>query len=182
MVQDNSFSGHYQRSECYSTSPPIPALAYSLSLLSEFVRIFRIPLTLLQKWRKEYQDCEAELNTLLSTRNTTTATLLLLNSIHAAFVLSSEIEKALMKGQVDVAYNQLQILESTVKAIRERNNGLVVTGLLEERTGVLRDVLGVETEKVWSQLVGFSEEGDIQLTIRKSHRTYSIPVSRSPRS
>ncbi len=87
-----------------------------------------------------------------------------------------------MKGQVDVAYNQLQILESTVKAIRERNNGLVVTGLLEERTGVLRDVLGVETEKVWSQLVGFSEEGDIQLTIRKSHRTYSIPVSRSPRS
>jgi hypothetical protein len=51
----------------------------------------------------------------------------------------------------------------------------VVTGLLEERTGVLSDVLAVETEKVWSQLVGFSEEGDIQLTIRKSLRTLRFP-------
>jgi hypothetical protein len=47
-----------------------------------------------------------------------------------------------------------------------------VVGLLEERAGVLNDVLAVETEKIWSKLVMFSEEGDIQLTIQKSHRTF----------
>jgi hypothetical protein len=90
--------------------------------------------------------------------------------------LSSETERALVDGQVDVAYQQLRILDSTVKEIRQRNDSLAVVGLLEERAGVLNDVLAVETEKIWSKLVMFSEEGDIQLTIQKFHRTSSTPA------
>ena len=80
-----------------------------------------------------------------------------------------------MGGQVDIAYQQLRVLDSTVKELRQKNDSLAVTGLLEERVGVLNDVLAVETEKIWSKLVMFSEEGDIQLTIHKSHRTSSLP-------
>ena len=90
-------------------------------------------------------------------------------------MLSSETEKALVSGQVDVAYQQLRRLDSAVKDIREKNDSLAVLGLLEERSGVLNDVLAVETEKIWSKLVMFSEEGDIQLTIQNSHRTHPIP-------
>lgn len=75
-----------------------------------------------------------------------------------------------MAGQVDVAYQQLRRLDSTVQELRRKNDSLTVTGLLEERMGVLNDVLALEAEKIWSKLVMFSEEGDIQLTIHKSHR------------
>ena len=104
---------------------------------------------------------------MLSTKNTTTATLVLLNSLHAAFVLSAEIEKSLVLGAVDVAYQNLNNLERSISDLREKNASLTVSNVLQERVGVLRDVLYVETEKMWNKLVTFSEEGDIQLTIQK---------------
>ena len=111
---------------------------------------------------------------LLTTRNTTTAILVLLNGLHTAFILSSETEKNLVSGEVDKAYDNLMRLETAVKDVREKNGDLLVVGVLAERVGVLRDVLCVETEKVWSKLVLFSEEGDIQLTIHK-HITRPFP-------
>jgi len=104
---------------------------------------------------------------LLSTRNTTTATLVLLNSLHTAFVLSAETEKNLILGQVNVALQNLVQLESTISQLREKNTSLGIVTALNERIGVLRDVLLVETEKLWGKLVEFSEEGDISLTIHK---------------
>jgi hypothetical protein len=97
----------------------------------------------------------------------TTATLLLLNSLHAAFVLSSETEKNLILGEVDVAHQNLTNLERVITELHDKNGSLAVLSNLSERVGVLQDVLSVETEKMWSRLVMFSEEGDIQLTIQK---------------
>ena len=97
----------------------------------------------------------------------TTATLVLLNSLHTAFVLSSETEKNLVLGQVDVAYQNIMTLETVITDLREKNASLGILNTLVERVGVLRDVVSVETEKIWSKLVMFSEEGDIQLTIQK---------------
>jgi len=79
-----------------------------------------------------------------------------------------------VSGQVDKAYDNLTRLETAVKDVREKNGELSVVGMLAERVGVLKDILCVETEKVWSKLVLFSEEGDIQLTIRK-HLTRTLP-------
>ena len=79
-----------------------------------------------------------------------------------------------MSGQVDKAYDNLTRLETAVKDVREKNGELSVVGMLAERVGVLKDILCVETEKVWSKLVLFSEEGDIQLTIHK-HLTRTLP-------
>ena len=104
---------------------------------------------------------------MLSTKNVTTATLVLLNSLHKVFVLSSETEKNLVLGEVDVAYQNLTALEKAIADLREKNASLGILSALGERVGVLRDVLCVETEKMWSKLVMFSEEGDIQLTIQK---------------
>jgi hypothetical protein len=106
-------------------------------------------------------------DTLLSTRNVTTATLSLLNSLHTAFVLSSETEKNLVLGAVDVAYQNISALERAVYELRDKNASLGILNGLQERIGVLRDILYVETEKIWNKLVTFSEEGDIQMTIQK---------------
>ena len=103
---------------------------------------------------------------MLSTRNTKTATLALLNSLHTAFVLSSEIERNLILRQLDVAYQNIGTLETTINELRNKNDSLAILGSLVERVEVLRDVLAVETEKMWSTLVLFSEEGDIQMTIQ----------------
>ena len=100
----------------------------------------------------------------------TTATLVLLNSLHTAFVSSSETEKNLVLGEVDVAYQNITTLETAITDLREKNASLGILNTLVERVGVLRDVLCVETEKIWSKLVMFSEEGDIQLTIQKQCR------------
>ena len=104
----------------------------------------------------------------------TTATLVLLNSLHTAFVLSSETEKNLVLGEVDVAYQNLTTLETTITDLREKNASLGILNILVERVGVLRDVLSVETEKIWSRLVRFSEEGDIQLTIQNQCQCISF--------
>jgi len=112
----------------------------------------------------------------MTTRNTTTAILVLLNGLHTAFVLSSETEKNLVSGEVDKAYDNLRRLETAVRDVREKNGDLGVVGGLLERVGVLKDILCVETEKVWGKLVLFSEEGDIQLTIHK-HLTRTPPLS-----
>lgn len=104
---------------------------------------------------------------MLSTQNSKAATLALLNSVHTAFVLSSETERNLILGQVDVAYQNIGTLESTINELRNKNDALGILGSLGERAGVLRDVLAVETERMWSKFVLFSEEGDIQLTIQQ---------------
>ena len=70
-------------------------------------------------------------------------------------------------GAVDVAYQNLMSLERTIQELREKNDSLAILSSLDERVGVLRDVLSVETEKMWNSFVIFSEEGDISLTIRK---------------
>ena len=117
----------------------------------------------------------------MTTRNTTTAILVLLNGLHTAFVLSSETEKNLVSGEVDKAYDNLRRLETAVRDVREKNGDLGVVGGLLERVGVLKDILCVETEKVWGKLVLFSEEGDIQLTIHKHlTRTPPSPPQRKP--
>ena len=103
---------------------------------------------------------------MLSTRNTKTATLALLNSLHTAFVLSAEIERNLILKQLDVAYQNIGALETAINELRNKNDSLAILGSLVERVEVLRDVLAVETEKMWSSLVLFSEEGDIQMTIQ----------------
>jgi hypothetical protein len=104
---------------------------------------------------------------MLSTANQKTATLALLNSLHRAFVLSSETERLLILGQVDLAYQNIGALESSIEELRMKNDSLSVLPTLTERVGVLKDVLAVETERLWSSLVVFSEEGDIQLTIHQ---------------
>ena len=115
---------------------------------------------------------------LMTTRNTTTAILVLLNGLHTAFVLTSETEKNLVSGQVDKAYDNLSRLETAVRDVQDKNGDLGVVGGLSERVGVLKDILWVETEKVWGKLVLFSEEGDIQLTIHK-HVNCTPPPSRN---
>jgi hypothetical protein len=110
---------------------------------------------------------------MLSTANQKTATLALLNSLHRAFVLSSETERLLILGQVDAAYQNIGALESAVEELRGKNDSLAVLSTLTERVGILKDVLGVETERLWSSLVVFSEEGDIQLTIYQKRRPRS---------
>jgi len=87
--------------------------------------------------------------------------------MHAAIVLSAEMEKQMVIGAVDVAYQNLMSLERTIQELREKNDSLAILSSLDERVGVLRDVLSVETEKMWNSFVIFSEEGDISLTIRK---------------
>jgi hypothetical protein len=67
-------------------------------------------------------------------------------------------------------------LETAVRDVRDKNGDLGVVGGLLERLGVLKDILCVETEKVWGKLVLFSEEGDIQLTIHK-HVNRTTPHS-----
>jgi len=103
----------------------------------------------------------------MSTRNTTTATLVLLNALHTTLVLSAETEKQIVAGSVDVAFQNLAALETALTDLRSKNASLSISNALQERVGVLRDVLCVETEKIWSRLVTFSEEGDIQLTIQR---------------
>ena len=105
----------------------------------------------------------------------TTATLVLLNSLHTAFVSSSETEKNLVLGEVDVAYQNITTLETAITDLREKNASLGILNTLVERVGVLRDVLCVETEKIWSKLVTFSEEGDIQLTIQRQCQCIPSP-------
>jgi len=122
---------------------------------------------------------------MLSTRNIKTATLALLNSLHTAFVLSAEIERNLILKQLDVAYQNIGALETAINELRNKNDSLAILGSLVERVEVLRDVLAVETEKMWSSLVLFSEEGDIQMTIqpqcpppprnKKTNSSRSIP-------
>jgi hypothetical protein len=107
------------------------------------------------------------MDTLMSTKNITTTTLVLLNTLHTAFVLSSETEKNLVSGEMDVALQNLGMLERTIVDLKEKNASLTILNTLGERVGVLRDVLCVETERMWGKLVMFSEEGDIQLTIQK---------------
>jgi hypothetical protein len=119
----------------------------------------------LQDGTKEYVSTDAGLDTMLSTANQKTATLALLNSLHRAFVLSSETERLMILGQVDSAYQNIGALESAVEELRGKNASLAVLSTLTERVGILKDVLGVETERLWSSLVVFSEEGDIQLTV-----------------
>jgi len=97
----------------------------------------------------------------------TTAALVLLNSLHTAFVLSSETEKNLVQGEVRIAYQNVLTLETAITDLRSKNASLGILNSLSERVGVLRDVVAVETEKTWKKLVMFSEEGDIQLTIQK---------------
>lgn len=109
----------------------------------------------------------------MSTKNTTTASLVLLNALHTTFVLSAETEKQIVAGAVDVAQQNLTALETSISDLRSKNASLAIFNALQERVGVLRDVLNVETEKIWSRLVTFSEEGDIQLTIQKQ-------ITRSP--
>jgi hypothetical protein len=87
--------------------------------------------------------------------------------MHTALVLSAEMEKQMVIGAVDVAYQNLMSLERTIQELREKNDSLAILSSLDERVGVLRDVLSVETEKMWNSFVIFSEEGDISLTIRK---------------
>lgn len=118
---------------------------------------------------------------MLSTQNTKTATLALLNTLHTAFVVSSETERNLILGQVDLAYQNIGTLEATINDLRRKNDSLVVLGALSERVGVLRDVLGVETERMWSKLVVFSEEGDIQLTVQRECPSKSPSSFFSPR-
>jgi hypothetical protein len=121
------------------------------------------------------------LDTLLSEKNTTTATLVVLNILHKIFVLSAETEKYMISGEVDVAYQQLIDLERAISDLRDKNDSLLILNSLQERAGVLRDVLSVETEKIWGQLVLFSEEGDIQLTIQKQRRKTYISTSKNDR-
>jgi len=87
--------------------------------------------------------------------------------MHSALVLSAETEKQMVIGAVDVAYQNLLSLERTTQELRDMNDSLAILSSLDERVGVLRDVLSVETEKMWNSFVIFSEEGDISLTIRK---------------
>lgn len=127
-------------------------------------------LYLLQTEGRNYIKGNEDLSVLLSDENTTTATLVVLNALYKVFVLSAETEKYIISGAVDIAYQQLIDLERAVSALREKNDSLSILNSLQERTGVLRDVLSLETEKIWGRLVQFSEEGDIQLTIQKQHR------------
>ena len=99
---------------------------------------------------------------------------MLLNSLHTSFVLSAETEKSLVLGEVKIAYQNLVTLEHAITDLRTKNASLGILNQFSEKAGVLRDVLSVETEKIWSKLVMFSEEGDIQLTIQKE--CPSIPL------
>ena len=127
----------------------------------------KVALTWGKNGRRIWSSGDEELEGLMTTRNTTTVILVLLNGLHTAFVLTSETEKNLVSGQVDKAYDNLTRLETAVRDVRDKNGDLGVVGGLLERVGVLKDILCVETEKVWGKLVLFSEEGDIQLTIHK---------------
>src|SRR5436190_14506748 len=98
--------------------------------------------------KKEKVSNDDEVSSLLSTKNMTTATLVLLNSLHTAFVLSAETEKSLILGEVGVAYQNLLNLEQTIKDLREKNASLGILSTLSEKAGVLRDVVYVETEKI----------------------------------
>jgi hypothetical protein len=99
----------------------------------------------------------------------TTATLVLLNSLHTTFVLSEEIEKNLVLGRVDIAHTNIKRLELAIPELQEKNGSLTVLNILNERLAVLKDVLCVETEKIWTtKFVRFSEEGDIQLSIQRN--------------
>jgi GTP-sensing pleiotropic transcriptional regulator CodY len=91
-------------------------------------------------------------------------------------VLSSETERQLILGQVDLAYQNIGALESAIEELRGKNDSLAVLSTLTERVGILKDVLGVETERLWSSLVIFSEEGDIQLTIHQKRKTPSVEI------
>ena len=113
----------------------------------------------------------------MSTNNTMTAKLVLLNALHTTFVLSAETEKNLVAGAVDIAYQNLTALERAITDLKEKNASLTIYNALSERVAVLRDILNVETEKMWSQLVTFSEEGDIQLTIQKQITRISSPLN-----
>jgi hypothetical protein len=119
------------------------------------------------------------MDSLLATKNTTTATLVLLNALHTTFTLSTRTEQELVMGAVDVAFENLQSLEGTLNDLREKNASLSILKSLDERVGVLRDVLSIETEKIWSRLVMFSEEGDIQLSIRKQYTRISPVITQS---
>ena len=112
-------------------------------------------------------ECDNNLTTLLSTQNTTTATLVVLNSLHTTLVLSVETEKQLVLGAFDIAYQNFLALETALTDLRSKNSSLAILNAIQERVQVLRDVLYVETEKAWNDLVRFSEQGDIQLTIQK---------------
>lgn len=106
---------------------------------------------------------------LLSSKNSTTGILVLLNLLHAAFSSSEKTEEELVHGIVDVAFEDLRNMERAVNELREKNSSLIILRALDERVGVLRDVLSLETEKIWSRLVVFSEEGDIQLSVLKRY-------------
>jgi hypothetical protein len=109
------------------------------------------------------------MDNLLTTKNVTTATLVLLNSLHTTFVLSEEIEKNLVQGRVDIAHENIKRLEIAISDVEEKNGNLSALDTLNERVAVLRDVLAVETEKIWTtKFVTFSEEGDIQLSISRT--------------
>jgi hypothetical protein len=84
----------------------------------------------------------------------------------------------MISAEVDVAYQQLTDLERAISDLRNKNDSLLILNTLQERAGVLRDVLSVETEKIWGQLVLFSEEGDIQLTIQKNLRNSLYLISK----
>jgi hypothetical protein len=87
----------------------------------------------------------------------------------------------MISAEVDVAYQQLTDLERAISDLRDKNDSLLILNTLQERAGVLRDVLSVETEKIWGQLVLFSEEGDIQLTIQKKLRKCLHLISKNGR-
>jgi hypothetical protein len=136
-----------------------------------------IKLLICENAKKDYISTNENLELMLSTQNTKTVTLALLNSLHTAFVLSSETERNLILGQVDVAYQNIGTLEITINDLRNKNDSLGILASLAERAGVLRDILAVETETMWSKLVQFSEEGDIQLTIQGQYSCSSPPPS-----
>ena len=87
----------------------------------------------------------------------------------------------MISTEVDMAYQQLIDLERAISDLRDKNDSLLILNSLQERAGVLRDVLSVETEKIWGQLVLFSEEGDIQLTIQKTLRKSLHLISKNDR-
>src|ERR1700737_3089519 len=97
---------------------------------------------------------------LYRSRDVTGATLGVLEEVYNAFTLSTRTEGELVDGAVDLAYENLQALERTLNGLREKNPSLAILRALDERVGVLKDVLLVETEKTWSRLVFFGKEGD----------------------
>jgi hypothetical protein len=65
------------------------------------------------------------LDTLVTEKNTITATLVILSILYKIFVLSAKTEKLMISTEVDVAYQQLTDLERVISDLRDKKRFFV---------------------------------------------------------